>query len=38
MYESIYACMVEARVAIQLDEEVILDENGNQVETKEAMF
>lgn len=38
MYEDVYKEMVEAGVAIELDQEVMLDINGNIVEEEKEMF
>jgi hypothetical protein len=38
MYESVYSEMVEASVAIKLDDEIILDIDGNQVFDEEQMY
>jgi hypothetical protein len=38
MYNTVYEAMVEARVAIKFDEEVMLDRNGNITTNPEEMF
>jgi hypothetical protein len=38
MYEAVYQNMVEAGVAIKLDEAVMFDINGNVTEDKKQMF
>jgi hypothetical protein len=38
MYDSVYESMVEAGVAIRLDEEAMYDREGNLVDSKERMY